>query len=126
MKGGTDRILSAIWTNIIDDFKSLEHLLTFVVNSNVPEDELATFHAQFGPDVSPESLVTQFLSGSGIPDEAMWADLTGEGQLQELPSRHDMDKPSFRARMLTWAMTGSPHLPTGPMQVSNSLYDLCA
>lgn len=118
MRGGTGRVLRAIWTNIIEDFKSLEPLLAFATSNNISPDEFDMFHQLFGSDVTPESLVVRFLSGSGIPDEAKWADLTGDGQLQDMPSREEMGKLSFRPRMLTWAMTGSPHLPTGRMQVS--------
>ncbi|KAJ7582356.1 hypothetical protein C8J56DRAFT_1056496 [Mycena floridula] len=52
--------------------------------------------------------VTEFLSGSGIPDNVMWSeaiDLFTEGLPLEL-----IDEPFFRSRMFTWAVTGSPEL----------------
>ena len=68
-------------------------------------------------------------SGSGVPCEAEWTAITEGGRLQDIPSSDMLEKPSFRPRMLTWAMTGLPHLPRAAdtLQVSASLvsYWLC-
>lgn len=125
MKGGMENILRMIWTAVIEDFRSLQPFLTFVTSNDVSEDEMAAFHRLFGTDSSPEGLFIRFLSGTGIPDENKWAEITREGLLQDIPSREDMCKPSFRPRMFTLAMTGSLHLPKSSMQVSNALFVLC-
>ena len=119
MWGGMDKILRMVWKTVVDDFKSIEPFLVFVINGS--EGDLELFRNIFGPDSSPEVLVTNFLAGSGIPCEVEWASIIGSGKLQDVPSPAMLEKPSFRPSMLAWAMTGSPHLPTaGNLQVSSA------
>ena len=121
MRGGLDKILRMVWRTIIDDFDSIEPFLAYVDDSS--EEDCTTFKNLFGPNVTPEDFVNNFLSGSGIPCEAEWTTITGGGRLQDIPSSEMLEKPSFRPRMLTWAMTGVPHLPRAAdtLQVSVSL-----
>lgn len=119
------KILRMVWKTVIDDFKTIEPFLVFVTNSS--EEDADLFRSMFGPDVSPEDLVTNFLAGTGVPSEVEWAAIIGSGKLQDVPPAAMLEKPSFRPRMLAWAMTGSPHLPTaGNLQVSGAYtYQLC-
>ena len=120
MSGGVQQILAMLWTALIQDVRTLQPYLNFVENAS--GDEMESFHNIFGQEVSPEKLILDFLSGSGVPDENKWAEIINEGQLQSIPSRDEMAKPSFRPKMLTWAMTGSSHLPAAgnSMQVGDS------
>ena len=127
MQGGMDRILRMVWKTTIDDFKSIEPFLVYVDDSS--EEDNATFQSLFGSDVTPEDLIKNFLRGSGVPCEAEWTAITEGGRLQDVPSSDVLEKPSFRPRMLAWAMTGLPTLPRAAdtLQVSASLvlYRLC-
>ena len=109
MRGGLDQILRMVWKTVIEDYKSLEPFL--VLSTDTTEEDEASFRSLYGPEVTPEDLIANFLAGSGVPCEVEWAAITGGGKLQDVPSSQMLEKPSFRPRMMAWAMTGSPHLP---------------
>ena len=115
------QILRIVWRTVIDDFKSIEPFIVFVMDGS--DEDAATFRSMFGPNTTPEDLVTTFLQGTGIPCEVQWAALTGGGRLQDVPSPEMLETPSFRPRMLAWAMTGMLHLPGAAhnLQVSTLL-----
>ena len=82
---------------------------------------MATFRELFGTETTPEMLFRSFLTGSGVPLEGTWNTYISEGLLEHVPSRTEMERPSFRPQMLARAMSGSPHLSDDVLKVTFSL-----
>ena len=107
-------ICRLIWTTMIDSYESLASRLAFVNDGNT--DDMAAFHGLFGTETTPDMLFVSFLRGVGVPSEGAWNTYINEGLLEHVPNRAEMDNPSFRPRMLAWAMTGSPNISNDTMK----------
>ena len=85
--------------------------LDAAISSVVGDGDGATF----------QSLVEEFLQGSGIPCPAKFGEL--KGGLNTLIDLNKIDTTGFRARVFTWAATGSPTInPDDTRKIAVSTY----
>ncbi|KAK6996211.1 hypothetical protein R3P38DRAFT_3628723 [Favolaschia claudopus] len=108
--GGTEFFLAHHWTSYISDFASLEpHML---ITAPSPSALVSQFGARgVAFDLEFEILLTQFLRESGNPcDPQVFEDAKPHFHPDVLNQLSNIDSPSFRPRMFSWAATGSPFL----------------
>jgi len=104
-EGGSERLLNLLWTSHISSYANLEPHLRIQPPSTQWQTQL---HAALSDYTSSfESLITDFLKGTGIPCPGLFADAkTHFNRLVEL-ELSNIDRDGFRPRMFCWAATGS-------------------
>ena len=100
--GGANAFFTLMWTSAIIGYESISDHISFV-QSPAGLDAAIAYVAGDGATV--QSLIEEFLQGSGIPCPAKFDELSGFNSLIDLSK---IDTPGFRARVFTWAATGSP------------------
>jgi hypothetical protein len=120
--GGANAFFTLMWTSTITGYGSISDHISFMQTpagldaaiASVVEDR-ATF----------QSLVEEFLQGSGIPCPAEFDEL--KGGFSTLVDLQKIDTPGFRARVFTWAATGSPTIsPDDTKKIAVSICFICS
>jgi hypothetical protein len=92
-----------MWTSTITGYESICDHISFLQPPAGLEDAITLVD---GGRATVETLVEEFLQGSGIPCPAKFDEL--RGGFSNLIDLDKIDTPGFRARVFTWAATGSP------------------
>ena len=74
-----------------------------------------------GSTASIEDLIRDFLSGSGVPCPAHFEE--AKAQFDRIVELSDVSKPHFRARIFTWAVTGSPFVSPDEQKINVGVSD---
>ncbi|KAF8222466.1 hypothetical protein L208DRAFT_1322580, partial [Tricholoma matsutake] len=101
LEGGLEFLFSALWMSNITCYKDLEPYLAV----NTADTEVAEHFSSICPSMTFDSIITSFLSGSGIPCPNSFKEV--QGQFSTLVDLSTIGEPCFRPKLLTWASTGS-------------------
>ncbi|KAJ7433976.1 hypothetical protein FB451DRAFT_1470353 [Mycena latifolia] len=111
-EGGSETFLSSIATSFISDPGTLISKLDFTTPG--PQTLLAwttSLRNETGQgDLTFEGVFQNFLNGCGIPCPNQFEH--ARGSFSPLIDLTRMESPGFRARMVAWAATGSPFIPS--------------
>ena len=103
--GGSERLLTLLWTSHISSYANLEPHLQIQPPSSQWRSQL---HAALSDNTfSFESIITDFLNGTGIPCPRLFADAKTHFNRLVTFELSNIDQDSFRSRMFCWAATGS-------------------
>jgi hypothetical protein len=101
--GGANAFFTLMWTSAITGYESICDHISFL---HSPAGLDAAIASVAGDRATVQSLVEDFLQGSGIPCPEQFVEL--KGGFNTLIDLDKIDTPGFRARVFTWAATGSP------------------
>ena len=101
--GGANAFFTLMWTSVIAGYESISDYISFLPS---PTGLDAAIASVAGDRATVQSLIEEFLQGSGIPCPAKFDEL--RGGFSTLIDLSKIDTPGFRARVFTWAATGSP------------------
>jgi hypothetical protein len=101
--GGANAFFTLMWTSAITGYESISDHISFLQS---PAELDAAIASVAGDRATVQSLVEDFLQGSGIPCPEKFEEL--KGGFSTLIDLDKIDTPGFRARVFTWAATGSP------------------
>lgn len=101
--GGANAFFTLMWTSSITGYESISDHLSFL---HSPAGLDAAIASVAGDRATVQSLVEDFLQGSGIPCPEKFDDL--RGGFTTLVDLDKIDTPGFRAKVFAWAATGSP------------------
>ena len=93
-----------MWTSAITSYESISDHISFF--QSPPGLDAAIASVAGDTRATVQSLVEEFLQGSGIPCPAKFDEL--RGGFNTLIDLDKIDTLGFRARVFTWAATGSP------------------
>jgi hypothetical protein len=96
-----------MWTSAITGYESISDHITFMQSPAVLDAAIASV---VGGRATFQSLVEEFLQGSGIPCPPKFNEL--KDGFNTLIDLNRIDTPEFRSRVFTWAATGSPTIST--------------
>ena len=116
--GGANAFFTLMWTSAITGYESISDHISFLQS---PAGLDAAVASVAGDRVTVQSLIEEFLQGSGIPCPAKFDEL--KGGFNTLIDLDKTDTPGFRARVFTWAATGSPAIsPDDTRKIAVSAY----
>ncbi|KAF8226684.1 hypothetical protein L208DRAFT_1498778, partial [Tricholoma matsutake] len=101
LEGGLEFLFSALWMSNITCYKDLEPYLAV----KTADTEVAEHFSSICPSMTFDSIITSFLSGSGIPCPNSFKEV--QGQFSTLVDLSTIGEPCFRPKLLAWASTGS-------------------
>ena len=118
--GGANAFFTLMWTSAITGYESIRDHVSFL-HSPVGLD--AAIASVAGDRATFQSLAEDFLQGSGIPCPEKFDDL--RGGFSNLIDFDKIDTPGFRAKVFTWAATGSPAIsPDETRKITVSIYSI--
>lgn len=106
--GGPEAFWSLVWSSHVSSFDKLEDHLEIVSPPGDMCQDLAL--ALRDQSASPKALLLDFLRGRGIPCPEHFNDVKDTFDSIVHPQLELIDEPGFRARMFTWATTGTTSL----------------
>ncbi|KAF8804651.1 hypothetical protein BYT27DRAFT_7213790 [Phlegmacium glaucopus] len=101
--GGANAFFALMWTSAITGYDSIQDYISFMQS---PAGLDAAIAVVAGHGATVQSLIEEFLQGSGIPCPTKFDEL--KGGFSTLIDLDKADTPGFRARVFTWAATGCP------------------
>lgn len=116
--GGANAFFTLMWTSAITGYESISDHISFLQS---PAGLDAAIASVAGDRATVQSLVEDFLQGSGIPCPEKFDEL--RGGFNTLIDLDKIDTLGFRARVFTWAATGSPTIsPDDTKKIAVSTY----
>ena len=100
--GGANAFFTLMWTSAITGYESISDHISFMQSPAGLDTAIASVA---GDRATVQSLVKDFLQGSGIPCPVRFDEL--KGGFNSIINLNKIDTPGFRARVFTWAATGS-------------------
>jgi hypothetical protein len=104
-QGGSETLLSVLWTSHITSFDSIASSLEVRVFASVPANQRKVVID--GEEVSLEDLFLDFLKGTGVPQQAAFDEARSLGLISADIDAAQLENPAFRPRMFHVAATGS-------------------
>ncbi|TDL14092.1 hypothetical protein BD410DRAFT_846356 [Rickenella mellea] len=104
--GGSEAFLSTTWSTCVKNFESIRPVLKITgPHSNFVSRLTA---ALGGVELSYAALLSDFLSGTGLPCPNLFAAV--QGSFNQVIDLSQIDDVGFRSRMFVWATTGAPFI----------------
>lgn len=107
---GPEAWFSHVWASRLLSFDSSEHQIRISGPSDTHltsfNDALRQSQAGNTEDISPKSLIVDYLKGHGVPCPSLFDEV--KHTFSTLVDLEQVDLPAFRVRMFAWAATGAP------------------
>lgn len=109
--------MSLLWTSHIASYASLQSRLSI----KPPTPSVA---ARLGVSVGVtfDTILHEYLQGSGAPCPGLLSAV--EAQFDPIVDLSHIDSPTFRAKVFSWASTGTPFVEAGSAPISVCIYFL--
>ena len=109
--GGPEQFFYALYTGTVRSFQSLAPFLHFEQTDTLTPAILTRIRNAAGdPEVTPQSLIKQFLKGTGLPCPQLFHDACGGLTFLLDVSKDAVCTEEFCPRHLAWAACGSPYI----------------
>lgn len=107
-EGGTELLLSILWTSCIKSFNDFKEHLDYPATSRSLLDRAFAI-PYIGIAETLGELIDDFLQGTGIPCPNLFSEAVSNQLFDaRLVDLSQVDKPFFRSRLFCWAATGTP------------------